>query len=222
MSDHTLALADNATRVRIVTPNANSQFTVGVGDPALAWLPGTFIEILNATADSLVTLVPEGLATLNFFEGDILTPGQYARVTLNDQGEWDVHTHTHSIHKPRPLTTYAIPASTMDFGSSLHHNMHVRATSTVPNTITVRPDSFFTGTQAYWEQGGDPAAPGPMPIGGSALFGVHGLGAVTFVAAPGVTINYPDTLVMSKLHAKCTLVKVAANTWDLEGHLDAV
>jgi hypothetical protein len=121
--------------------------------------------------------------------------------------------------KPRPLDVETIAGATFSACSAYHHNRHFRCTSAAPVTISVEADSFWTGSDQWYDNGGYPYNPGPMPTGGTALFGKHGTGNITFVAAPGVVINSPDTLVVSQLHGKVTLMKVGPNTWDLEGNL---
>lgn len=48
-----------------------------------------------------------------------------------------------------------------------------------------------------------------------------GTGKTTIVADTGVTINTPETLKLRKAGSTASLVKVAANTWDLTGDLEA-
>ena len=122
--------------------------------------------------------------------------------------------------KPAPLIINASAATSLDFGSSKDHNNSYRMTGATAVTITVENDSFWTGSDSYFDNDYNPVNPGPMPTGGNAVFGKHGAGNITFVAAPGVTLNYPDTLNVSKLNAKVTLIKVGPNEWDLQGHFD--
>ena len=44
-----------------------------------------------------------------------------------------------------------------------------------------------------------------------------GAGVLTVVAGAGVTINFPETLVMYKQWGTATLINVAADTWDFDG-----
>jgi tetrahydromethanopterin S-methyltransferase subunit D len=44
-----------------------------------------------------------------------------------------------------------------------------------------------------------------------------GAGQTTIVAASGVTINTSETLKIRKQHASVSLIKVAADEWDLAG-----
>jgi len=50
---------------------------------------------------------------------------------------------------------------------------------------------------------------------------VAGTGQVTIAAGSGVTINTPETLKSAKRYATMTLKRVASNTWDLSGNLEA-
>lgn len=123
--------------------------------------------------------------------------------------------------KSPPLTTITTAASVIEVGSSLHHNFHYRCTASSDVTIQVKLDSTFTGSQEYWENNYSPMTPTAMPIGGTILIGKHGAGNVIFQPDVGVTINTPDTLTISNIHGKATLIKVAANEWDLEGNIGA-
>ena len=59
-----------------------------------------------------------------------------------------------------------------------------------------------------------------LPVGSAVLIGRNGDGAVTIVAEAGVTIRTPDTYNIGKKYGKVTVIKVAANTWELEGNLE--
>jgi hypothetical protein len=49
-----------------------------------------------------------------------------------------------------------------------------------------------------------------------------GVGQITIVPASGVTITTPETLKLRKAFSGATLIKVAVNTWDLLGDLEAL
>lgn len=72
------------------------------------------------------------------------------------------------------------------------------------NTLTVPPDSDVA-----------------FPVGTRVDLGQDGAGQTTVAAGSGVTIRTPETLVLRKQWAKATLIKRAADTWDLEGNLEA-
>lgn len=73
------------------------------------------------------------------------------------------------------------------------------------NTLTVPPDSAVA-----------------FPVGTRVDIGQDGAGQTTVAAGSGVTIRTPETLKIRKQWGKATLIKRAANTWDLEGNLEAV
>lgn len=58
-----------------------------------------------------------------------------------------------------------------------------------------------------------------LPIGSSILVGRAGAGSISIVGDAGVTVNTPDSNVISKRHGKVCLVKVGQDEWDLEGNL---
>jgi len=72
-----------------------------------------------------------------------------------------------------------------------------------PNTVTVPSNSsvaFVVGTQITVRQAG--------------------AGQTTIAAGTGVTINTPETLALKGQHSAATLIKVAADEWDLTGDLE--
>ncbi len=149
-------------------------------------------------------------------------PANGSVLTYNAGSSQWVATVPAQVIKPAPFTIHEIFApGTHNFGSSLHHNWSVRVISATDVVITIQPDTFWPGNEQYFINGYSPNNPGYMPDGGCILFGKHGAGNVTFVAGPGVTINTPDTLTISRLHGKATLIKVAFNQWDLEGNIGA-
>jgi hypothetical protein len=126
------------------------------------------------------------------------------------------------VIKPSPLVTVDLYNTAFNFGSAQQHHTHYRCLYSSNGQVLVQPDSFWTGADEYFNNGFNPLNPGPMPIGGSAVFGKHGTGDVSFVPGPGVTINSPETLNITKLHGKVMIVKVGPNTWDIEGNLQLV
>jgi hypothetical protein len=124
------------------------------------------------------------------------------------------------IIAPAPMNQMEPPVLAFDFGSSAHHNAHLRlGVGNPPVTVTVRADSFWPGTDQYWMNDYNPANPGPMPIGGFALVTQASQGVITFVPDVGVTINTPSSLITAGEYTKVTLIKVGPNQWDIEGHL---
>jgi hypothetical protein len=59
-------------------------------------------------------------------------------------------------------------------------------------------------------------------IGTSLMFVQADVGKVIFAPAAGVTILTPETLTTRKQHGHVSLIKVATNTWRLEGNLEAL
>lgn len=81
-----------------------------------------------------------------------------------------------------------------------HDGAYVRSTSASALTVTVQPDStynFAVGTVIQVRQAA--------------------AGAVSIVAASGVTVTSSGTMVLRAQNSTVSLVKVAANTWDLMG-----
>jgi PKD repeat protein len=103
-----------------------------------------------------------------------------------------------------------------DVGSAADHNTLYRCKATTNVTYHVLADSAFPQTGEWWS---NTASTSPMPPGGVIMFGKHGAGNVIIAGAPGVTINTPETLTITKMHGKIMLMKVGPNEWDLEGNL---
>lgn len=233
--NHALTAANNTTRVKVVSTGSDA-IHVLVGDPAQTWPEGSYIEVVRNSATAAVEFHPfDGSVTLNKLTAGLfdLRDGEYGRVSLVSPGVWDLHVHRIPVDplpptpvptdlKPRPMAQVTISTNTYNGFSALHHNTHFRSTSAADVTIAVQPDSFWTGGDSWDTNGGYPISPGPMPDGGSIIVGKHAVGNITFVAGPGVVINTPDTLILNKLNGKVTLMKVGANTWDLEGNLATV
>jgi hypothetical protein len=125
------------------------------------------------------------------------------------------------IIKPAPFDVWNTTGN-VDFGQAYDHNAYIRSTAASPIVVSVFADSQWTGTAEYWMDGFAPDV-GPMPTGGFATFSCHApAGGITFAPDPGVTINTPSTLTLTKLHGTARLTKVAANEWDLFGDLDPI
>jgi len=123
------------------------------------------------------------------------------------------------VYKPAPEVVSTNSNNFVDFGSAGDHHTFLQLTNP-SSTITVHPDSYWTGTDHYYDNNFNPLNPGPMPIGGSATFCLATAGAqATFVASPGVIIMTPSSLVMNVQNGLSTIVKVAPNVWRLEGHI---
>lgn len=80
----------------------------------------------------------------------------------------------------------------------------VRIDSVNPGTVLVPDDTTLN-----------------LDVGTNILIGWVGDGQVSVAGLNGnVTINTPDTLKIARKHGKLTLIKVAANMWDIEGNLE--
>lgn len=61
-----------------------------------------------------------------------------------------------------------------------------------------------------------------FPVGTQILIRQVGAGQVTVVATGGVTITTSQTLLLRAQHSSASLIKVATDTWELAGDLEAV
>ena len=186
---------------------------------------GTNVALIPSAYTSTITVDNSySLSNIDLYNAlqNVLVPG--ANVTLIPsayQSTITVESDNVAL-KPAPLTIVQFDASTStgNFGSCAEHNVAYRYVSTTAMSMTVQPDSFWTGSDTYNSNNFQPVNPGPMPIGGSTVFSQNGTGVLTFVAGPGVTINTPSTLSINKLNGKVVLIKVGPNTWDIEGNLN--
>ena len=116
-------------------------------------------------------------------------------------------------------------AETMDFGSAGHHNSYnsfasitsagSASGSTPAPVVTIRADSFWTGTDLYWYNNFNPINPGPMPVGGYADFVQYdSLNPITFIADAGVTINTNLVgMITNGANTNVRLIKIRPNFW---------
>jgi hypothetical protein len=81
-------------------------------------------------------------------------------------------------------------------------NTMIRMTSATANTVTI-PDDITAD----------------LPVGATILIGQSGAGQTTIVAGAGVTVVSPTTLRIGTRYGKVTAIKVAANSWEIEGNL---
>lgn len=61
-----------------------------------------------------------------------------------------------------------------------------------------------------------------IPIGSVVTVRQAGSGQTTIVAAGGVTVNTPETLLLRKQGSSASLIKVGTDEWDLTGDLEAI
>lgn len=227
-TDYTLQPTDcgKETRVTNSTPFTNVHVPTDAEQPNIA-IGMTFR--VKSISSSALTIVNDSV-TLNTSSALAIPQFGVVRLTKVAANEWDMDPIVSAVSdtdlvpstpiKPAPMTVSNNASTAFDFGSAADHNTSYRMTASSAITVTVRPDAFWTGPDLYYTNNFNPTNPGPMPVGGSAIFGEVGSGVVSFVADTGVTINTPATLSINKLNGKVTLIKVAANTWDLEGNLN--
>jgi len=234
-SHNLTVMFDYTNRKFIVTAISNNPN--GGDTPHVAWMVGDIIPTPGAAYSVLTsdgpnaapywnTPVPgvellDDLTDVNFGP---YPPDNGEVLTFNSTlGAWEPQTPQAQPYdlKGRPMETVPLAGTAETIGSSRHHNTHFRTSSATAVTITIPADSSWPGIDLWHENGGFPINPGPMPPGGSMIVGKHGAGNVTFVPGPGVTINTPDTLTISSLHGKATLIKVGTDVWDLEGNIGA-
>lgn len=122
----TLRASQHATRVRVDAPlSTPTSVIVQIGETSEVWPAGTYIEIVRLpTTLATVVFVPAANAIVNQMSGTtVLEQGEYARVSLNPNGTWDLH-----IYKiPVAAVSLSIPTAA-DSGSGV-------LTSTGPLTI---------------------------------------------------------------------------------------
>ena len=82
------------------------------------------------------------------------------------------------------------------------HGYYIRMNSSSNLTVTLVSDSTEN-----------------IPIGSTIIVGRLNSGDVTFVAGSGATVLAIGTLVMSAQNGKVTVIKTAANTWEVNGDL---
>lgn len=217
--------------VTTISNNPNGNDT-----PHVAWMVGDIIPTPGAAYSVLTSDGPnatpywdtpapgvellDDLTDVNFGP---YPPDNGEVLTFNSSiGAWEPQTPQAQPYdlKGRPMETVPLTGTAETIGSARHHNTHFRCTAATAVVITIPLDNSW-GFDQWYENGGFPINPGPMPPGGSMIIGKHGLGNVTFAPAPGVTINTPDTLTISNLHGKATLIKVDTNVWDIEGNIGA-
>lgn len=225
-TDYTLQPTDcgKETRVTNTTPFTNIHIPTDVEQPGI--VRGMVFRV-KSIGPSPVTIVNDGV-TLNTSSSLSIPQYGVAHLIKADPNEWDMDAIVGADAdlvastpiKPAPMVVATSAATALDFGSAAHHNTNFRMSAGTAITVTVRADSFWTGSDSYYTNNFNPTNPGPMPAGGSAIFGQVGAGEVTFVADVGVTINTPNTLSINKLNGKITLIKVSANVWDIEGNLN--
>ena len=112
----------------------------------------------------------------------------------------------YSLRKDPPIT---------DIGSASHHNGYFIFLNSTDLTLTVAPDSQWTGTETYTSSILTDLNSAAMPVGGWIVIGKRGSGNIIFDAGSGVQINCAQTPRLDVVHTKMTLVKTDVDEWDL-------
>jgi hypothetical protein len=104
------------------------------------------------------------------------------------------------VGKP-PLT--AIKTETSNYTPTADdHGYYIQMNSTSPLTVTLVADVAES-----------------IPVGTTFVIGQINTGGVEFAAGAGATVHSPVSLVISGQWAKASVIKTAANTWQVEGNL---
>lgn len=86
--------------------------------------------------------------------------------------------------------------------SGLDHGYLIRVDALAPTTVTLVADSVEN-----------------IAIGTSIIVSQAGVGSVAFSAGAGATVVSPVGLTLAQQWAKATVIKTAANTWEIDGFL---
>jgi hypothetical protein len=227
---------DMAQRHRIDKIGSTENPQILLGGVAEGFVDGDFVEIVRVYGDAgsnNVSITPNTSSasppTIFAPRGNELTnAGDLIRATYDaTNNRWDLDCNIlpqpELSYKPQPLTTINVNIvgvdGTFPVGNSAQHNVHYRFNLASEAIVYVANDSSILGSGEWFEDDFNPQNPGPMPVGGSILITRAGDGDVVFEAAPGVTINSPDSLTMGVKFSKVSLIKVGPNEWDIEGNL---
>lgn len=114
-----------------------------------------------------------------------------------------------------PLYRIRKDPAIVDIGSSAHHNGYFVFTSGADITLTVRPDSHWSGTETYTSVTLTDLNASAMPIGGWVVIGKRGAGNIIFDAPIGVQMKCAQSALLNVLDTKMTLIKTDVDEWDL-------
>lgn len=179
--------------VYVVTAGANAQ-KIAVRD-AGAWFYITPLEgwrVYNQTANVMMAFDGSIWASMaSGGGGDVDEAPVDGFAYVRKGGDW-------SRADVLEVNTYAasVTLSADDAGAYVRITAATDAVVTVPANGSV---AFAIGTQIHIRRAGG--------------------GAVAIAAAGGVTVNTAETLTLRKPQSTATLIKVAANVWDLTGDL---
>lgn len=102
-----------------------------------------------------------------------------------------------------------------DIGSAAHHNGYFVFTNSTDITLTIQPDSHWTGSEIYTSASLTDLNAAAMPVGGWIVIGKRGVGNIVFDGALGVQVNCTQVAELDVLNTKMTLIKTDVNEWDL-------
>ena len=190
---------------RYGTTTQLSSFAGGPQEIAVDTTKNTLV-VCDGTQNGGYPLAKENLSNVPNFGGATLsTAGTPGKIPTPAAGDHEKVLYGDGTWKSLPtlsIIAYSGTAVTLALTDSENY---LRFTNVSPKTLTV-PSNLDVA----------------FPIG-TVISGVSTTtGALTIVAASGVTVNTPETLVLeSKAFAAFVLTKVDTNTWDLAGNLVA-
>lgn len=227
----TLDIPEVGTRFIICGPQVTNvtvsgQSSISFQDDGNALgLPGA--NVINFTGSAVTASRSGNIVTVNIAGGSSVAN----LVDLTDVSDTEAVTGQTLVYsggwipefirpKPKPMTITTISGNApLSLGSSAHHNTIFRLSGTIDVVVNIPAESAWTGTQQWFDNNYSPVTPGPMGVGESFILSKHGAGNIVINPSPGVVINTPDSLILSKMNGKVVLVKVGVNQFDLEGNL---
>ena len=162
----------------------------------------------------------DGRLTLEWGEDSLDTPGDYeAEIEIDFDGVKNTTPYLIPYTVRRRLNTIGGPGQPCDnkCGLSLNNQTGTSYTLLLSDSHKyIRMNNASASTLTV-------PAHADVPIAVTSTCHVRqvGAGQVTLVAAPGVTINTPETLKLRKAGAIVSLTKVATDEWDVYGDLES-
>lgn len=171
---------------------------LSAGSSAVLASDGTSIfNILTGSSVANLSVQEDGVGVAS----GVNTINFLGEVAVSDEGGGEVNVTVSSasseVTVENKVANYALVLA--DAGSVIRMNVASANDLTVPTNASV---AFPVGTIINVRQAG--------------------AGQTTLVASGGVTINSPATLKLTGQHSSASLLKVAADEWDLTGDLEAV
>ena len=170
----------------------------------------------GSPVDNTVYIIPSGdangndIAARDSVDGWVnFTPSEGIVAYVKDEDAFVVFDGTDwvSLVDTNPKLTVNTQTASYTLVLADGKNTYVRMNVASANDLTVPPNASVA-----------------FPVGTVVTGRSVGAGQTTIVAGVGVTINAPNggTLVLTGQHSAFTLVKVAADEWDLTGDVEAV